>query len=239
VGTLAYFDAEGRRLKTVYHARMPEPHKASLVGELEAELRAAVAERPTLNIVFASDGAAPQWASLEAIAARLPEGTSGHRMNLVDAFHVAEYLQKAANAIEGAGTSDAAILAATWRETIKEKPGGAETVLRSMRARRPAVPSAARVDELDAAIGYVAAQNEAGRMAYAEAQQRHYPIGTGVTEAAGKTLINTRMKRAGARFSQHGGQTILLFRAALLSDRFDALHKELRMTYEKRVKCAA
>jgi hypothetical protein len=239
VGTLAYFDAEGRRLKTVYLARMPEPFKATLVGELEAELHAALAERPALNIVFASDGAAPQWASLEAITARLPPRASGHRMNLVDAFHVAEYLQKGANAIAGTATSEATILAATWRETIKEKPGGAETVLRSMRARRPALPSATRVEELDAAIGYIAAQNEAGRMAYAEAKARHYPIGTGVTEAAGKTLISTRMKRAGARFSQHGGQTILLFRAALLSDRFEALHETLRNTYEKRVKCAA
>jgi hypothetical protein len=239
VGTLAYFDAEGRRLKTVYHARMPEPFKATLVGEIEAELHAALAERPTLNVVFASDGAAPQWAALESMAERLPAGASGHRLNLVDAFHVAEYIQKGANAIEGVGTRGAAILAATWRETVKEKPGGAETVLRSMRARRLAVPSAARVDELDAAIGYIASQNDLGRMEYAEAQQRHYPIGTGITEAAGKTLISTRMKRAGARFSQHGGQTILLFRAALLSDRFDALHGELRMTYEKRVKCAA
>ena len=39
------------------------------------------------------------------------------------------------------------------------------------------------------------------------------------------------MKRAGARFSQHGGQTVMLFRAAPLSHRFAALHDELRTTY--------
>jgi hypothetical protein len=47
------------------------------------------------------------------------------------------------------------------------------------------------------------------------------------------------MKHAGARFSQHGGQTVMLFRAALLSHRFTALHDELRASYAARVKEAA
>src|SRR5207244_2031283 len=54
VGTLAFFDAHGERLRTIYLARMPEPHKATLVGELEAELTSVLRERPELNIVFAS-----------------------------------------------------------------------------------------------------------------------------------------------------------------------------------------
>jgi len=68
-------------------------------------------------------------------------------------------------------------------------------------------------------------------MSYPEALKRNYPIGTGVTEAAAKTVVGTRMKRAGARFSQHGGQTVMLFRAAVLSGRFDSLHQELHATY--------
>ena len=76
-------------------------------------------------------------------------------------------------------------------------------------------------------------------MQYAEAARRHYPIGTGITEAAVKTIIGPRMKRAGARFSQHGGQTVMTFRAALLSHRFEALHRELHATYTNRVKDAA
>jgi len=238
-GTIAFFDGEGRRLTTIYLGRMPEPHKATLVHALEAELHSALEDRPTLNIIFASDGAAPQWAALDAMADRLPKTCTGLLMKLVDAFHGAEYIQTGANAIEGAGTSEASILAATWRETIKAAVGGADTVLRSMRARRPAVPTTARLEELDNAIAYISRQNELGRMNYYEAQQHNFPIGTGITEAAGKTLVGVRMKRAGSRFSQHGGQAVLLFRAALLSDRFDALHEELRSTYAKEVKIAA
>ncbi|MFC1642775.1 hypothetical protein ACFL5O_08840 [Myxococcota bacterium] len=239
VGTLAFFDEEGTRLKTTYIARMPEANKTTTVAMLEQELLSVISERPNVNVVFASDGAAAQWTALENVAEHLPDNFTGHSMNLVDAFHVAEYVQDGADAIKGTNSADAAILAATWRETLKEKEGGADIVLRSMRGHLGGVVARTRRTTLEKVIGYIDRQNQAGRMAYAEAKQRHYPIGTGVTEAAAKTVVGTRIKRAGARFSQHGGQTVMLFRAALLSHRFDALHQQLHRTYIKSVKVAA
>jgi hypothetical protein len=239
VATLAFFDSDGMRLKTTYVARMPEAGKTTTVDTLEKELQAVLRERCDINVLFASDGAAPQWASLAAIKSRLPETFTGDTMDLVDAFHVGEYVQKAADAIEGADSADARILAATWRETIKERDDGAATVLRSMRARLSRVEGAGRRKETVTAIGYIAHQNDLGRMNYAEAARRHYPIGTGITEAAAKTIVGTRMKRAGARFSQHGGQTVMTFRAALLSHRLEALHRELHVSYTSAVKDAA
>ncbi len=238
VGTVAYFNAAGERLHTVYHARMPEPHKATLIASLGDELTEILAERPALNVVFASDGARGQWASLNKLAAALPANFTGHTMHLVDAFHVAEYVQKGADAIAGANTSEARILSVTWRETNKEA-GGPERVLRSMRAKLSSVVTPARRNVVRRSIGYLDRQNKAGRMDYAGAVARNYPIGTGITEAAAKTVVGTRMKKAGARFSQHGGQTVMLFRAALLSDRFKALHRELGASYMKTVRIAA
>lgn len=238
VGTVAFFDEDGNRLHTIYHARMPEPRKATLVNELRDELMSVLAEVPDMNVVFASDGAAPQWTSLQAMAAGLPANFTGHTMDVVDAFHVAEYLQSASDAIHGKDTKEARIQSATWRETIKEA-GGPATVLRSMRAQRSSASTDARRKDLNTAIGYVDRQSKAGRMGYAEAIERNYPIGTGITEAAAKTVVGTRMKRAGARFSQHGGQTVMLFRTALLSNRFEALHRELGRSYVKPVQEAA
>ena len=231
VGTVAFLDANGDRLKTTYLARMPEPFKATLTAGLEAEMQAILEERADLNICFASDGAAPQWTALEAIRSRLPASATGHRMMLVDAFHVAEYVQLAANAVEGENTSGAKILAATWREIIREEEGGVARVLRAMSARRSRATTKTGRTDIKRAIDYIRNQHAHGRMNYPEALARHYPIGTGVTEAAAKTVVGTRMKRAGARFSQHGGQTVMLFRAAVLSERFDALHQELHATY--------
>lgn len=235
VGTVAFFDAEGRRLKTTYLARMPEASKATLVSQLEQELHAVLAERPELDICFASDGAPQHWRWLDAMAARLPLAATGRRMTLVDAFHVFEYVQLAANAIEGELTPEAKVLAATWREMIKEQAHGVASVLRSMKARRRKAVTKTAKKELKKAIDYIDHQQSLGRTAYTEARSYNYPIGTGITEAAAKTIVAVRMKRAGARFTQHGGQTIMLFRAATLSGRFDSLHRELHATYTAKI----
>jgi len=69
------------------------------------------------------------------------------------------------------------------------------------------------------------------RMAYKLAEEQHLPIATGPTEAAAKSLVGVRMKRSGARYSQHGGQTILTFLAAHKSRRFNLLWDALSRRY--------
>ena len=97
----------------------------------------------------------------------------------------------------------------------------------------------ARRKRVQEAINYLAEQARNERTGYAEARRNNLPIGTGITEAAAKTLVGVRMKRAGARYSQHGGQTIMLFRSAVLSGRFDALSNCLEDSYTKPVEEAA
>jgi len=237
VGTLAFYGASGKHLRTIYRAQMPQGGKAQLVVDLEAELRAVIEERPELSICFASDGAPQHWTILESMQERIPRTFHGIVTYLLDFFHAAEYVQLAANAACGAETPEADVLATNWRETLKLFGDGATRVLKSMRYQRDRMTASAR-DEIEEAISYLANQARHDRMRYAEALLLHYPIGTGVTEAAAKTIVGVRMKRAGARFSQHGGQTVMLFRAAILSDRFDALSEILEHTYTASLKAA-
>ena len=239
VGTVSFWDAAGEHLRTVYIAEMPEERKATLVTRLEREVHAALEDRPDLNVVFASDGALTQWNALEAMANRLPAAATGHQMFLVDLFHVAGYLGSTAKVVEGDGTPEAKTLTMFWRETMKEFDDGTPRVLKMMRYRRDQQTNAARREAIQADIDFIANQAENGRTHYADAIARNYPVGTGVTEAAAKTLVNVRMKRAGSRFDQHGGQTVLLFRSALLSHRFNTLSEHLERTYRARVEAAA
>ncbi len=48
-------------------------------------------------------------------------------------------------------------------------------------------------------------RNHRRRMAFAAVQAQHLPIGSGIVEAANKTLVTIRMKRTGARWSIGGG----------------------------------
>jgi len=238
VGTVSFSDANGEHLRTIYIAEMPEERKQMLVARLEEEVHAALEERPDLNVVFASDGALTHWDALEAMAKRLPANATGHRMFLVDLYHVAGYLGSTANLVAGEDTPEAKTLTTLWRETLKMFPDGTKRVLKMMRYRRDQETSAATRDAIQADIDFIANQAENGRTNYADAIARNYPVGTGVTEAAAKTVVNVRMKRAGSRFDQHGGQTVLLFRAALLSDRFNTLSEQLERTYRAVVKAA-
>jgi len=239
VGTVSYWDKDGEHLKTIYFARMPESGKGTLADEVEDELNLAVARRPDLHVQCAADGDSHQWSLLEEIALRLPE--SAGVSYLLDFYHAAEYVQLAANAIEGNDSPEARVLAATWREMLKEYDDGPARMLKAMRYYRdrgsPALSPTHR-EELETAIDFLAKQAAQGRMAYAATRAANRPIGTGVVEVAAKTVVNTRMKRAGARFSQHGGQTVMLFRTALLSGRFERLSETLRKSYTAIVKAA-
>lgn len=235
VGALHFVDELGEPLHTTCLARMPEPRKATLFGQLEAELTAILTERPELDVVLASDGALVHWDELERIAERLRPLMTGRIFFAFDFYHGAEYLTKAAEIVWGAGDAQAAVHAATWRETLQRHTDGADRVLGSLRYYRDRLDTASAREKLQGVIDFLAKQHAHGRMNYAALETEGLPIGTGVIEAAAKTLVNVRMKRAGSRFSQHGGQAVLLFRAATASDRFDPLMRELHLTYRRDV----
>ena len=72
-------------------------------------------------------------------------------------------------------------------------------------------------------------------MRYAATQARRLPIGSGVVEAACKTLVTQRLKRSGMRWRQAGGQALLTFRALMPSSRFDQAWTLLSNTYRQDV----
>ena len=72
-------------------------------------------------------------------------------------------------------------------------------------------------------------------MGYAEAKARHLPIGSGVVEAACKTLVTQRLKRSGMRWRHAGGQAILTLRALIRSGRFDSAWELLSGAYRREV----
>jgi len=74
------------------------------------------------------------------------------------------------------------------------------------------------------------------RMRYADLQARNVPIGSGVVEAACKTLVSQRLKRAGRRWRIEGGQAILPFRALCQSARFERAWPLLVQMYQRSVR---
>lgn len=214
---------------------MPEYRKETLAANLDDELQAVVQDCPDVQVAFASDGATTHWEHLAEMQHRLPEGVTSRQ--LLDFCHGAKYLFDAAKLVhedEGIATA----VAEGWRSMLRHRKDGPEIVLRALRYQRDQCTSEAQRESLETIIEFLAAHKHNGRLAYREAENDAFPIGTGNTEAAAKTIVNIRMKRAGARYSTHGGQTILNFRSALLSGRFDATMREIVKRYSAQVEAA-
>lgn len=67
--------------------------------------------------------------------------------------------------------------------------------------------------------------NYAGHLSY------NLPIGSGVIEAACKTLVAQRMNCSGMRWRHPGGQGVLTLRSLIQSDLFDNGWQLLAVTY--------
>jgi hypothetical protein len=62
-------------------------------------------------------------------------------------------------------------------------------------------------------------------MGYRRYRQCHLPIGSGVTEAACKTVFSQRLKQAGMSWSIEGGQVIVDLRVVQLSGVWKQVHQ--------------
>lgn len=227
-GTLTYYDALGLTLGTRRLARMPESGKTTLKAMLTSELVHILAQRPDLRVVTIADGANDNWTFLS----QLPEGRAGYQ--IVDFFHAAEHLAEAMVAVHGEGTVRFHREFEKHRHILRHETDGVEMVIRHLRyllGKHPHSP------KLAAALWYFRRRRH--RMHYATFARSHLPIGSGIVEAACKTLVTQRLKRSGMRWRQEGGQAILTLRALEQSDRFDRAWRMLAATYVHQVRLPA
>jgi len=221
-GTLSFYDKEGHRLGTRKLGRMPETGKKTLKAWLRDELTSVLTERPELTVVKLADGARDNWTFL---AEELPDG-----VECVDFFHVAEHLSQACHLAYGENSTQAQAYFEKWRHILREDPRGVDKVIRALTyqcERRP------RSKKLRIELGYF--RRNRNRMPYAALKKQKLPIGSGVVEAACKTLATQRLKRSGMRWRHAGGQAVLSFRSLLQSDRFDRAWPLLATAYKKTV----
>ena len=221
-GTMSFYDTDGDRLSTVRMARMPESHKASLKTMLTQEIGTVLSQRPDLTLVKLADGAADNWTYLSTA---LPLG-----VELVDFYHVCEHLKKAFDAAYGENSSKSKAQFEKYRYILRDERAGVEKIIRALAHLRDFHP---RKKKLATELAYFRRHRQ--RMHYAEAHAQNLPIGSGVVEAACKTLATQRMKRSGMRWRHRGGQAILTFRALHQSERFERAWKLLSGTYKRTV----
>jgi hypothetical protein len=137
----------------------------------------------------------------------------GTRTEVVDFYHASAHLWEVARALHGTGTPEAAAWAdARIGELYKDGIAPVRTALARARAPTEAAAEVLRIER-----GYFA--TNAARMDYPTIRTVGLPIGSGAVESSARHVVQHRMKRAGQRWSDHGGRAMLALRACYASGR--------------------
>jgi hypothetical protein len=211
-------DHRGEMMSAIRFARMPETKKTTLKGMITAEVAHLRDARPGLTLVTLADGMEDNWEYLDA---EYPTAVA-----IIDFFHATEHLNAALADIYGDGTVEARRRFADLRHVLLEVDNGVENVIRALDYLKRKHSKSGRVRQV---LAYF--RRHRHKMQYAAFRARGLPIGSGVVEAACKTLVAQRMKNSGMRWSHLGGQAILNPRGWVQSERFDEAWALVAATY--------
>ena len=226
-GTLTVYDRRGRRLGTVYLAYTPEPGQPTMSAQLTRLLEEVLRrwEGPLPRLSYVTDAGDNETTYYRKVLRRLRHPRTGQRLEwywVVDYYHASERLWAMAEALFGAGRQSWA-----WARKMQKlllKPGGVGRVLHSAAALRGRVkPRGKRLADFRRAYKYL--QSRRQHLRYAEYRRLGMPIGSGVTEAACKTVYTQRLKLSGMRWQKAGAQTILTLRVILLSGVWEQVYE--------------
>ena len=206
VGTVSLYDAEGQRQHTIHLGATPEYGRETFLARLEREIERARERYPGARLVGVADGAECNWRFL---ARHTDE-------QVLDFWHACGYLDALTRAMYPREQDKRYWYAKLLREQLRDEKEGAGKILETMAlVQKEGTLSKAARKELDAAITYFT--NHRRRMDYAGVAAKGYPIGSGVTEAACKTLVKQRLCASGMRWKEKGAAVILSLRALVLT----------------------
>lgn len=219
--TLAVLDRAGRRLGTVYLGHMPEAGQETLSGQLTTLLSAVLQgwQGPLPRLQYVTDGGHHPSEYFATVLQPMLHPRTGQKLEwhwVLDYYHACLYLTKIAETFFGKDSQAAAAWAAKMRRWLKDKKDGIARVLHSAAAhawRLEFTPD--EQTAYDEAYQYL--QKRQSLMDYWTCRQRGLAIGSGITEAACKTLFTQRFKQSGMKWSLEGGQVVVELRVIWLS----------------------
>ena len=205
VGTIAFYDKEGERLHTIYQASRPEYGKATFWQRMLQEIQEVKKRYPKANYVGIADGAKDNWSFLE------PHTST----QILDFYHTTGYLEAVAPAAHPSNPESRQ----TWLDEqchkLKHVEQSAVQILTEIKTFRSKKVNKEVNEKLENAITYF--ENHVHQMDYAQAIRNHLPIGSGVTEAACKTIVKQRLCQSGMRWKEIGASIVLGLRTLVLT----------------------
>lgn len=207
VGTITLRDAKGKRLETARIACPPETKRGKFLRRMAEEVRQARERFPKAVVLGVADGC-------EQFQMFLKDATDRQTL---DFWHATEHLREAGEAVWPWDGPKRKEWFALWKGRLKHNKTGVGAVRRELRRLLETKPlTAAAKKKLKGAAVFF--RNQGDRMNYVENAAMNLPIGSGVVEAACKTLVKARMCVSGARWKEVGAGDVLRINALGQSD---------------------
>jgi len=213
------FNQAGETLRKSYQATQERVEDFREKVALEAQKRGA---QTAQLLVFLGDGAPWVW---KTAAELFPQA-----IQILDWYHAMEHVWAVGRAKFGSREKElwAWVIAREtelWNGKVDAVIAAVKAISADLGAPDQSLSDTARaVDPRWIAyrgIGYF--EDNRQRMKYPEYRAKKLPIGSGVVESACKHVVASRMKHAGMRWDEPGGENILALRCHYLNGRWDSL----------------
>lgn len=230
--TLSVLSRRGQRLGTVYLGRMPESGQGTLSAQLTELLTGVLAAwhglgRAAPRLAYVTDAGHHPKDYYRQVLRRLPDpwrpGSCLPWQWVADYWHACGYVHDLAQALFPKGDR-AGRRFVRWRRWLRDRRQGVTQVLRAAMwyYNNGRALSKAGEESFWEAYGYL--RKHSAWMQYADYRRQGMPIGSGVTEAACKTVFAERLKRSGMTWRVAGGQVIVDLRVLVLSGVWNQAH---------------
>lgn len=226
--TISVLDRRGKRVGTVYLGQMPASGQKTLTAQLNTLLKDILSRVGSqgLRLVYVTDEGYHPSDYYHSVLKKMTDPCRPWRrlewIRIVDFYHACQYIQKLSETIFGAGT-EAQRWAKQMRQVLQTKVDGAARVLQSASALRRQRGLCAPAQAFNQAYSYIKKRTQ--WMRYQAYKRQHLPLGSGITEAACKTVFTQRLKRSGMSWTSEGGQVILDLRVIGLSRVWTHVHQ--------------
>ena len=231
--TVSVLDRRGRRLGTVYLGQMPESGQHTLSAQLTSLLTTVLAAwhalgRAAPRLAYVTDGGHhPRDYYRRVLRCMADPWHAGQRLAwewVLDFWHACGHLHELAEGLFGEGAKAWGWFS-KWRRWLRDRPQGLAHVLRSAMWH---YNNGRQLSKAGAKLfwdSYRYLRKHGAWMKYESYRRRGLPIGSGVTEAACKTVFAERLKRSGMTWGHAGGQVIVDLRVLVLSRVWQQAHQ--------------
>jgi hypothetical protein len=231
--TLAIYNRRGKRLGTIYLGFMPEPGQTIMTEQLTALARRVLSawhaqQGDCPRLAYLTDGGYHPREYFQTVLRKMPDLWSRDPKQklswqwILDYWHVCGYVNKLATALFGEN-GKAWKWFATMRRWLRDRRGGITNILRSA-TQYLALGQRSKAREEAFWTAYRFLRKNSRWMQYADYRRHGLPIGSGITEAACKTVFTQRLKRSGMSWENVSGQRIVTLRVLHLSGVWKEAH---------------